>query len=44
MRFDGKKRHDWKHYIHDKELAIGSIILLHDTGREKDIFRNSFFK
>ena len=32
--------HDLKYGIRDKELATGSIVLLHDTKREKDKSRN----
>ena len=44
MRQKGKKRHDLKHGIRDEELAIGSIVLLHDTRREKNISRKLSFK
>ena len=44
MRLEGKERHDLKYGIRDEELAIGSIILLHDTRREKDMSRKLSFK
>ena len=44
MRLEGKERHDLKHDIREKELAIGSIVLLHDTRREKDMSRKLSFK
>ena len=44
MRLEGKERHDLKHGIREEELSIGSIILLHDTRREKDMFRKLSFK
>lgn len=44
MRLKAKERHDEKHGICDEELAIGSIILLHDTRRKKDISRKLSFK
>ncbi len=44
MRLEGKERHDLKHGIRDEELAIGSIVLLHDTRHEKDMSRKLSFK
>ncbi len=44
MRLEGKEQHDLKHGIHEEELAIGSIVLLHDTRREKDMSRQLSFK
>lgn len=44
MRLEGKERHDLKYGIRDEELAVGSIVLLHDTTREKDMSRKLFFK
>ncbi len=37
MRLERKKRHYLKHGIRKEELAVGSIVLLHDTQREKNI-------
>ena len=36
MRIEGKEQHDLKHGIREKELAVRSIVLLHDTRRKKD--------
>lgn len=44
MRLEGKERHDLKHGIREEELAVGSIVLLHDTRREKDMSRKLSFK
>ena len=44
IRFEGKERHDLKHGIREEELAVGSIVLLHDTRREKDMSRKISFK
>ena len=44
MRLEGKERHDKKHGICNEELAIGSIVLLHNTRREKDISQKLAFK
>ena len=44
MRLEGKERHDLKYGIREEELAIGSIVLLHDTRREKDMSRKLAFK
>ena len=44
MRLEGKERHDLKHGICEEELAIGSIVLLHDTRREKGMSRKLAFK
>ena len=44
MRLEGKERHDLKHGIREEELAVGSIVLLHDTQREKDMSRKLAFK
>ena len=44
MRLEGKERHDEKHGIRNEELAIGSIVLLHDTRREKDMSQKLAFK
>ncbi len=44
MRQEGKKRHDLKHGIRDEKLAIGSIVLLHDIKRKKDMSRKLSFK
>lgn len=43
MQLEGKKRHDEKHGIRE-ELAMGSIVLLHDTRREKDMSQKLAFK
>ena len=43
MRIEGKERHDEKHGIRE-ELAIGSIVLLHNTRREKDMLQKLAFK
>ncbi len=37
MRLEGKERHDLKHGIRNEKLAVGSIVLLHNTRREKDM-------
>ena len=44
MRVKKKKRHDLIHDICDKKLAIGSIVLLHNTRRKKDMSRKLSFK
>ena len=44
MRFEGKEQHDLKHGIREEELAIGSIVLLLDTRRKKDMSRKLSFK
>ena len=44
MRLEGKERHDLKHGIRNEELAVGSIVLLHDTRREKDMSRKLSYK
>ena len=44
MRLEGKERHDEKHGIRNEELALGDIVLLHDTRREKDMSRKLAFK
>ncbi len=44
MRFEGKERHDLKHGICEEELAIGSIVLLHNTRHKKDMPRKLSFK
>lgn len=44
MRLEGKERHDEKHGIRNEELAIESVVLLHDTRREKDMSRKLAFK
>ena len=36
MRLEGKERHNEKHGIRE-ELNMGSIVLLYDTQRKKDI-------
>ena len=41
---EGKEQHDLKHGIRQEELAIGNIVLLHDTRREKDMSRKLSFK
>ena len=44
MRLEGKERDNEKHGIRDEELAIGSIVLLHDTRRKKDMSQKLAFK
>lgn len=44
MRLEGKERHDLKYNIREEKLAIRSIVLLHDTRREKDMSRKLSFK
>ena len=44
MRLKRKERHNLKHNICKKELLIRSIILLHDTRHQKNIFHKLFFK
>ncbi len=44
MRLEGKERHDLKHGIHEEELAVESIVLLHDTRRKKDMSQKLSFK
>ncbi len=44
MRGEGKERYDLKHGIRKEELAAESIVLLHDTRREKDMSRKFAFK
>ena len=44
MRFERKERHDLKHGICEKELAIKNIILLHDTQCGKKILQKLAFK
>lgn len=44
MRLEGKERHNEEHGIRTEELAIGSVVLLHDTRREKNMSRKLAFK
>ena len=44
MRLEGKEWHDLKYGIRDEELAVGIIVLLHDTRREKDMSRTLSFR
>lgn len=44
MQLEGKERHDEKDGIPNEELAIGNIVLLHDTRRNKDMSRKLAFK
>lgn len=44
MRRKGKERHNLKHGIWQEKLAIGSIVLLYDTKRKKDMSQKLFFK
>ena len=44
MRLEGKGRHDKKRSIRNEELAIRSIVLLHDTRREKNMSQRLAFK
>ncbi len=39
-----KERDDLKHNICKEEMAVGSIFLLHDTQRKKDMSRKLVFK
>lgn len=43
MRLKEKQSYDLKHDIGKKKLAIGSIVLLHNTRCKKDIFSKLFF-
>lgn len=44
MAIGEKELHNWKHDICEKELAIRSIILLHDIRCRKNMSRKLFFK
>lgn len=44
MRQEGKERHDEKHGIQHEKLAMGSIVLLHNTRRKKDMSQKLAFK
>lgn len=44
MRLKEKEWHDLKYGISNKELAVRSIVLLHDTRREKDTSWKLFFR
>lgn len=44
MRFKEKERHDLKHGIRDKKLAVRNIVLLYDIQRKKDMLRKYIFK
>ncbi len=44
IRLEGKKRHDLQNGIRQKELAIESTVLLHDTRRQKDMSQMLSFK
>ncbi len=44
MRLEGKERHDEKHGIRNEELAIGSVVFLHDTRRGKDMSQKLAFE
>ncbi len=44
MRLKRKERHDKKYGIWHEELALGDVVLLHDTRREKDMSRKLAFK
>lgn len=44
IRLEGKEQHDLKYGIRNEELAIGSIVLVHDTRREKDMSRKLSYK
>lgn len=39
-----KERHDEKYCIWQEELVLGSIVLLHDTRRKKDMSQKLAFK
>ena len=43
IQLEGKERHNKKHGIRE-ELNMGSIVLLHDTRREKDMLQKLAFK
>ena len=43
MRLEGKERHNEKHGIQE-ELNMGSIVLLHNTQRKKDMLQKLAFK
>lgn len=44
MRLEEEERHNEKHCIRDKDLAIRDIVLLNDTRRGKDMPRKLSFK
>ncbi len=44
IRLEGKEQQDFKHGIRNEKLAVGSIVLLHDTRREKDMSRKLSYK
>lgn len=44
MCLKGKEHHDLKYGIPDKKLAVGSIVLLHDTRHKKNMSRKLTFK
>ena len=44
IRQERKEQHDEKHGIQQEELAMGSIVLLHDTRRKKDMSQKLAFK
>ena len=44
MRLERKERHDLKYGIGKEKLAVESIVLLHDTRREKDMSQKLLFK
>ena len=44
MRLEEKERHDLKHGVCQKKLAIRSIVLLYDTRHKKDMSRKLPFK
>ena len=44
MRLEGKERYDERHGIRQEELAMGSIVLLHDTRHEKDMSQKLAFQ
>lgn len=44
LRLERKERYHLKHGICEKKLAIGSIVLLYNTRRKKDMSRKFAFK
>ena len=44
MRLEGKEHHDEKYDVRHKELVADDVVLLHDTRREKDMFRKLAFQ
>lgn len=44
MRLERKKRHDEKHSICVKKLAVGQVVLLHNTRRKKNMSQKLPFR